>query len=152
MSLPTMSGTARLIADPELRVAPSGTFIATVRLAFNSRRKNDAGEWVDGDVFYVNGTLFRDEAEHVAESLTKGTEVVVTGRLKTRKYTDKDNQPRSVVELMVDSIGPTLRWTTVKVAKMTRKSDGGTPLEDPWQHATSAASSADAYDDEAPPF
>lgn len=122
MALPTISGTGRLIDDPELRYTTSSLAICTVRIACNSRKKDDAGEWVDADVCYLTGTLFRAEAEHVAESLTKGTEVTFTGKMKTRSYDDKDGNKRSVMDLIVDSIGPTLKYANVRVLKMARKS------------------------------
>ena len=136
MSLPTLTGTGRLIADPELRIAPSGTAVCNVRIAFNSRKKNEAGEWIDGDTCYMNGTLFRDEAERVAESLPKGTEVFVTGRLKTRKYVDQQGQERSATDMVIDSIGPTLKYANVKVAKLQRSKPAGEPsTEDAWATA-----------------
>ncbi len=125
MSLPIMSGTGRLTDDPELRYTPTGLATCTVRLAFNQRKKTEDGEWEDGDAFYVNGIIWREMAEQVAESLTKGTEVVVTGRLKTRSYTTKNDEKRSVVELLVDSIGPNLRYVNARVQKLTRRSDNG---------------------------
>jgi single-strand DNA-binding protein len=147
MSLPTMSGTGRLTAEPELRFTPAGMAVCKLRFAFNSRKKNDAGEWVDGDVFYIDGTVFKDEAEHVSESLTKGAEVVVTGRIKTRKYTDKDGNPRSINELMVDSVGPSLKYASAKVAKMQRSN--GNTAEDAWANASPVKTNN--FDDE-PPF
>lgn len=147
MSLPTLTGIGRLIAEPELRYAPSGTAVCNVRIAFNSRKKNDAGEWVDGDTCFMNGTLFRDEAERVAESLTKGTEVFVTGRLKTRKYLDQQGQERSATDMVIDAIGPTMRYANVKVTKLQRKSDAAMPSEDPWAKAGTGGGF-----DEQPPF
>ena len=148
MSLPTMTGVGRLTGEPELRVAQTGTFVCRVPLAFNSRRKDGNGEWVDGDTFFVTGTVFGDMAERVAESLSKGTEVLVTGRLKTRKYTDRDGNDRSVVDLMVDSIGPSMRWANVKVAKLARKSAVDAAAEDTWE--TLAPVGAGNVDDEIP--
>lgn len=148
MSLPTMTGTGRLTGEPELRITANNTFLCRVPLAFNARRKDDTGEWVDGDTFFVTGTVFGDTAEHVAESVSRGTEVVVTGRLKTRKYTDKDDQP-SVVDFTIDSIGPSMRWVTVKVAKVARKSAGETVAEDVWESAAAVPVAA-GFVDEAP--
>lgn len=119
--LPTLSGTARLTADPELRFSPSGVAVVKVGLAFNSRRRNQAGEWEDGDVFFVSGTTFKEHAEHIAESLWRGTEVVVTGRLKTHSWEDRaSGQKRSTPELLIDTIGPSLRFATAKVSKAER--------------------------------
>lgn len=162
MSLPTMTGTGRLIDDPELRFTPSGKAVAKVRLAFNSRKKNQqTGEWEDDKAFFVNGTVWGQEAENIAESLQRGHEVVVTGRLETRSYETREGEKRSVVELSIDSIGPTLKYATAKVQKMSRSSSGGGSsapsgggFDDPW--ATGAPATADTqrasnFDDE-PPF
>lgn len=150
MSLPTITGVARLTDDPELRYSPSGVAVCKVRLAFNSRKKDENGQWVDGDTFFVDGSVFRQEAENVAESLTRGLEVVVTGRLKTRRYETKDGDKRSVVELMVDGIGPTLKFATAHVKKLSRASSGGsTPsggaADDPW-------TTGGTRNDDKPPF
>lgn len=156
-----MSGTGRLIDDPELRFTPSGKAVAKVRLAFNSRRKNpQTQEWEDGDVFYVDGTVWGQEAENIAESLSRGLEVAVIGRLKTRKYETREGEKRSVVELAIDSIGPTLKYATAQVRKMDRASSGGGTapsgggFDDPWASAAPAAnadSARSSFDDE-PPF
>lgn len=149
MSLPLLSGTARLTADPELRFASSGTAICKVNLAFNARRKDEStGHWVDGDTFFITGTLFKQAAENAAESLTRGVEVVVSGRLKTRQW-EQDGQKRSMPELLVDSIGPSLAFATAQVRKMDRSggraaSGGGAGSNDPW------AASAQGFDDGAP--
>lgn len=161
MSLPSLSGTARLFKDVELRYAANGNPVTKVPLVFNSRKKDDAGNWVDGDSFFVTGTLFKDRAEWAAEKLNRGDEVIVTGRLKTRSWEDKDGQKRSTVELMVDEIGPTLRTLIPKTQRsggqQPQQSDpyggqgrGGRqsapPAEDPW--ATSSAGPSD----DSPPF
>jgi single-strand DNA-binding protein len=118
MALPNLSGTARLYADVELRFAANGNPVTKVPLVFNSRRKNQqTNEWEDGDSFFVTGTLFKDRAEWAAEKLNRGDEVIVTGRLKTRSWEDKDGQKRSTVELMVDEIGPTLRTLIPKAQR-----------------------------------
>jgi single-strand DNA-binding protein len=116
-----MAGVGRLIDDPELRFTTSAVAMCKLRLAFNSRRKNDAGEWVDGDVFYVNATVWKDEAQNIAESLNKGDLVTVTGRLKTETWTNRDGEKRSAAALMIDSIGPSMKFATVKVNRMERK-------------------------------
>lgn len=143
MALPTMTGVGRLTESPELRFTPSGKAVARVRLAFNSRRKNQAtGEWEDGDVFYIDGSIWDSEAEHVAESLDKGIEVLVSGDLKTRQY-EKDGQKRSVNELTIRSIGPSLRSATAKVTKANRSGSGG--------GSSAPAAPASNFGDE-PPF
>lgn len=154
MALPTLSGTARLTADPELRFTPSGMAVCTVQLAFNSRKKDQqTGEWTDGDTFFIRGTAFKELAENIAETLTKGTEVVVTGRLKTERYETREGEKRSSTAMMLDSIGPSLRYATAKVAKATRTTGGGygAPADDPWSSAPAAGTGNAGYDDE-PPF
>jgi single-strand DNA-binding protein len=124
MTLPTLSGVGRLTEDPELRFTPSGKAVVKVRLAFNSRRKNpQTDQWEDGDVFFVDGTAWDREAENIAESLAKGHEVQVTGRMKTRQY-EKDGQKRFAIDLMIDAIGPTLKFATAKVEKNARDNNG----------------------------
>lgn len=118
MSLPTLNGTARLIDAPELRFSPGGKAVVRVRLAFNARRKDQqSGEWVDGDSFFIDGKAFERAAENIAESLDKGMEVVVSGRLKTEKWETKDGEKRSAPALLIDSIGPSLRFATAAVTK-----------------------------------
>ncbi len=158
MSLPTMSGTGRLIEDPELRFTPGGKAVAKVRLAFNSRKQNpETKEWEDGDVYFVDGTIWGQEAEHVAESLQRGVEVVVTGQLKTRKYETREGEKRSTTDLAIFSIGPSLKYATAKVQKMTRSGSGSAPqgggFDDPWssgQPATADTSRASGGGE--PPF
>lgn len=128
MALPQLTGTARLTADPELRFAPSGVAVCTIQLAFNARRQNkQTGQWEDGDSFFVRGTLFNNPAEHAAESLTKGTEVLVIGRIKTEHWETRDGEKRSTPALLIDSIGPSLRWATTTVNKAQRTT---TPADD----------------------
>ena len=139
MSLPTMTGVARLTADPELRFAPSGTQVATVPLAFNARRKDQQGDWVDGDSFFVRGTVFKEAAEYVAESLSKGMEVVVTGRLKTDQWEDRETgQKRSATSLLIDAIGPSLRFATASVNRASRNGSSDSSGADPWSSPASA--------------
>lgn len=155
MSLPTLSGTGRLTADPELRFAPNGTAVCKLNIAFNARRKNQqTGEWEDGDVFYINATAFKQLAENIAECLTKGMEVVVTGRLKTDQWETREGEKRSAPSLLIDSVGPSIAYATAKVQKLDRSSGGGgarrASADDPWATAAPAASGS-TFDDE-PPF
>lgn len=126
MSLPNLSGTGRLTHPPELRYSSSGTAILSVSLAFNSRRKDQAtGEWVDGDTFFVRGTAFKQLAESAVETLDKGMEVVVSGRLKTDQWEDRQSgEKRTAPSLLIDSIGPNLAYATAKVNKISRNSGG----------------------------
>lgn len=156
MSLPTLSGVGRLTDAPELRFTPSGKAVCKVRLAFNSRRKNQqTQEWEDADVYYVDGTVWDQEAEHVAESLDRGHEVYVTGRLKTRQYDDREGNKRTATDLAIDAIGPTLKYATAAVKKMARGSQGDAPKggseQDPWATSTPVnAGQSSGFQDDAP--
>ncbi len=114
-----------LTADPELRYTPTGTAVANFVVASTPRTFNRAsGEWVDGDPLFLRCTTWRELAEHTAESLAKGTRVIVTGRLRQRGYTTGDGQPRTVVELDVEEVGPSLRYATATVTRTTRSRAG----------------------------
>lgn len=153
MGLPTISGTGRLTSPPELRFSQSGVAVCTVSLAFNSRRFDKAtNEWVDGDVFYIRGTAFKELAEHIAECLDKGHEVNVSGRLKTDQWEDKNGDKRSAPSLLIDGIGPNLRYATAKVNKVDRNGGGSgnsAPADDPW--GSTPTSATGTFADE-PPF
>lgn len=155
MSLPTMSGVGRLTEDPTLRFAPSGTAVCTVNIAFNSRRQNpQTKEWEDGDSMFIRATAFKELAESMAESLTRGCEVVVSGRLKLDRWEDKEGAKRSAPSLLIDAIGPSLRYATAKVNKVDRSGGGGfggakAQESDPWGSAPPAGGSG--FDSE-PPF
>ncbi|MGW7085046.1 single-stranded DNA-binding protein [Streptomyces sp. NPDC054871] len=127
MSLPTMTGVGRLVADPELRFTQSQKAVASVRLAFNSRRLNkQTNEWEDGDTFWVRGTAWEGLAEHIAESLAQGMEVLVSGELKTESW-EKDGQKHSQPALAIRSIGPNLAYATAAVTKAGAQQGGGQP-------------------------
>lgn len=114
-----------LTDDPELRFTPSGAPVANFRVASTPRTfDRQSGEWRDGDPLFMSCSVWRQMAENVAESLQRGMRVVVTGRLKQRSYETRDGQQRTVVELDVDEIGPSLRYATAKVTK-TQRSGGG---------------------------
>jgi single-strand DNA-binding protein len=154
--LPTLSGTGRATADPELRFSPSGTAVAKVNLAFNSRKKDQQGNWVDDQVCFLTATAFNRLAENLVETVSKGTEVVVTGRLQTRQWEDKETgAKRSAPELIIDSIGPNLAFATANVQKNARENNsqqrGG---DDPWATATPAGnrSGGNSFQDDSPPF
>ena len=150
MSLPTLTGTGRVIAEPELRFSAAGNAVARVRLAFNSRKKDpNSGEWVDDATFFVRGTAFGAMAEAIAETLTKGQEIVVTGRMRTDSW-EKDGEKRSEAALLIDSIGPNLRKTGNGSGQGGGQSQRGGQQQaaDPW--ATSAPAGG-GYG-EAPPF
>ena len=130
MSTPTVHVVGRLTSDPELRWTPSGTAVATFTVAASDRRKTPAGEWEDGDVCFLRCTVWRETAESVAESLTRGAEVVMVGRLKTRSFETRDGEKRTVVECDVEAIGPSLRWGAARPVKAERAS--GAQVQDPW--------------------
>src|SRR5256884_1008334 len=158
-----------LTDDPELRFTPSGAAVAKFRGASTPRTMDRAsGEWKDGEPLFLSCTVWRQAAENVAESLQRGSRVILSGRLRQRSYETKEGEKRTVIELEVDEIGPSLRYATAKVQRMSRSSGGGGggfgasgggsggggyANDDPW--ATSAPAPAPAgggnFDDE-PPF
>ncbi len=112
-----------LTADPELRFTPSGAAVANFTVASTPRTfDRQSGEWRDGDAMFLNCSVWRQAAENVAESLTKGMRVVVQGRLKSRSYETREGERRTVFEVEVEEIGPSLRYAS---AKVTRNSGGG---------------------------
>jgi single-strand DNA-binding protein len=129
-----------LTDDPELRFTPSGAAVANFRVASTPRTfDRQTNEWKDGDPLFLSCSVWRQAAENVAESLQRGARVVVTGRLKQRSYETREGEKRTVVELDVDEIGPSLRYATAKVTKTQRSGGGfggGTPQggggADPW--------------------
>lgn len=109
-----------LVDDPELRFTPSGVAMAKLRVAVNRRwRDRQSGEWQE-DTSFFTGTCWREQAEAVAESLQKGTRVIITGRLEQRSWETEQGDRRSVVEVQIDEVGPSLRWATATVNKMAR--------------------------------
>ncbi len=115
-----------LTADPELRFTPSGAAVANFTVASTPRTfDKNSNEWKDGEALFLRCSVWRQAAENVAESLQKGTSVIVQGRLKQRSYETKEGEKRTVYELDVDEIGPSLRWATAKVTKASRGGGGG---------------------------
>jgi single-strand DNA-binding protein len=107
-----------LVDTPELRFTPSGAGVANFTVASTPRTLDRAsGEWRDGEALFLRCSAWRDMAEHIAESLTKGARVIVQGRLKQRSYETKEGEKRTVYELEVDEIGPSLRWAQAKVTR-----------------------------------
>ena len=146
-----------LTDDPELRFTSSGAAVANFTVASTPRFfDKNSNDWKDGDALFLRCSIWRQAAENVAETLTKGARVIVQGRLKQRSYETRDGEKRTVYELDVDEVGPSLKYATAKVVKVSRGSGGGggfgggapaaaaAPAEDPW-------ASAPAVDDE-PPF
>jgi single-strand DNA-binding protein len=113
--------TGNLTDDPDLRYTPNGTEVANFRLAVTTRIK-DGDTWRDGDTSYFRINVWRQLAEHVADSLAKGDRAVVIGRLRSRSWETPDGERRSVVEVEADEVAPSLRWA---IAKPNRTSNGG---------------------------
>jgi single-strand DNA-binding protein len=142
-----------IVDDPELRFTPAGQPVARFRIASTPRfRDNSSGEWKDGDALFLTCNVWRQAAENVAESLVKGTRVIVQGRLRQRSYETKEGEKRTVYEVEADEVGPSLKFASAKVTKATRSgtSGGGGGQggggNDPW-----AADPPGNYTDE-PPF
>jgi single-strand DNA-binding protein len=114
-----------LTDDPELRYTPNGAAVANFRVAVNRRYKDPDGQWKDGETSFFRVNAWRTLAENVAESLTRGSRVVVVGRLRARSWETQDGQTRSTVEIEADELGPSLRWATAKVEKQASSGGGG---------------------------
>jgi single-strand DNA-binding protein len=139
-----------LVDDPELRFTPSGVAMAKVRFAVNRRYQDRNGEWQEETSFF-GGTLWRDAAENAAESLTKGTRVIVTGQLEQRSWETQEGDKRSIIEVRIDEIGPSLRWATASVTRTPRAGGGD------WQQNRSSSPPAapvvrDDYGPDEAPF
>jgi single-strand DNA-binding protein len=160
-----------LTGDPELRFTPSGAAVANFTVASTPRTfDRQSNEFKDGDTLFMRCSIWREAAENVAESLTKGTRVIVTGRLVQRSYETREGEKRTVVELQVDEVGPSLRYASAKVTRTQRSGGGGggggysggggfgggggassgAQADDPWATPAQGGSSG-GYSDE-PPF
>ena len=157
-----------LTNDPELRFTPSGAAVANFTVASTPRTfDRQSNEWKDSDTLFMRCSVWRDAAENVAESLQRGTRVLVSGRLRSRTYETKAGEKRTVVEMEVDEVGPSLRYATAKVAKTARTVGGGSgfggsaaghgsgdgstnQLADPW--ATATGGTQQPQIEEPPPF
>ena len=166
-----------LVADPELRFTSTGQPVASFRIASTPRTRDAAsGEWKDGDSLFLTCNVWRQAAENVAESLQRGMRVIVTGRLKQRNYETREGEKRTVYEVEVDDVGPSLRNASAKVNKASRgtgeggfsggnnnrsggsfsggqpaAAGGGSRNEDPWASDGAGAAGGGGYSDE-PPF
>ncbi|WP_037368166.1 single-stranded DNA-binding protein [Amycolatopsis orientalis] len=140
-----------LTSDPELRFTPSGAAVANFTVASTPRTLDrQSGEWKDGEPLFLRCSIWRQAAENVAESLTRGARVIVTGRLVQRSFETKEGEKRTVVELQVDEIGPSLRYATARVTKVSRNSGETTgPGGDAWGAAPVPAAVGAS---EEPPF
>jgi len=115
-----------LVDDPELRFTPSGAAVANFRIASTPRTfDRQANEWKDGDALFLTCNAWRQMAENVAESLQRGMRVVVQGRLRSRSYETREGEKRTVFEIEVDEVGPSLKYATAKVTKANRSGGGG---------------------------
>ncbi len=132
-----------LVDDPELRFTPSGAAVANFRIASTPRTfDKQSNEWKDGDALFLSCAVWRQAAENVAESLTKGMRVVVQGSLRSRQYETREGEKRTVFEIQVDEVGPSLKYATAKVTRTQRQGGssygggqqggGGAPADDPW--------------------
>lgn len=122
----TITIVGNLTADPELRFTPSGAAVANFTVASTPRTfDRQSNEWKDGETLFMRCSIWRDAAENIAESLHRGTRVVATGRLKSRSYDTKEGEKRTVIELDVDEVGPSLRYASAKVTKAERGGSGG---------------------------
>ncbi|HET8718478.1 MAG TPA: single-stranded DNA-binding protein [Nocardioidaceae bacterium] len=142
-----------LTADPELRFTPSGAAVANFTVASTPRTfDRQTNEWKDGEALFLNCSVWRQAAENAAESLQRGMRVVVSGRLKARSFETREGDKRTVFEIDVDEVGPSLRYATAKVTKTSRQSAGGgggfSGGNDPWatgQQAQGAQGGAGGY-------
>jgi single-strand DNA-binding protein len=170
----TITVVGNLTADPELRFTPSGAAVANFTVASTPRIfDRQSSEWKDGEALFLRCNIWREAAENVAESLTRGSRVIVTGRLKQRSFETREGEKRTVFEVEVDEIGPSLRYATAKVNKASRSGGGGggfggggggggaarqgsapassaAPADDPWGSAPASGSFAGGDDE--PPF
>ena len=122
----TITVIGNLTNDPELRFTPSGSAVANFTIASTPRTfDRQSNEWKDGETLFLRAAVWREAAENVAESLTKGMRVIVSGRLKSRSYETKEGEKRTVIELEVDEIGPSLRYANAKVNRTQRSGGQG---------------------------
>lgn len=153
----------RLTRDPELRFTSKGDAVASFTVVTSRRVKDQqTGEWSDADTSFWDCSVFRQTAEHVAESLQQGMEVIVQGKIAQRSYETREGEKRKAVQVTVDAVGPSLRYQTAKVAKASRSgSDApagfgggastppqGAPHQDPW----ATGQPAGGFSDDPPPF
>jgi single-strand DNA-binding protein len=130
-----------LTDDPELRYTPNGAAVCKFRIAVNRRMPDGNGGWKDGEASYFSVNCWRGLAENVAESLTRGTRVVVAGRLQYRAWENQDGDKRSAVEVEADEIGPSLKWATARIERNPR-SGGATTSGSDWGERVSVPAGA----------
>lgn len=161
-----------LTSDPEVRATPSGSMVANFTIASTPRTfDKQSNQWKDGEPLFLRSAVWRDAAENVAESLTKGMRVIAQGRLKSRSYDTKEGERRTVMELEVDEIGPSLQFASAKVTR-TQRSGGGfsaqpqqsapqqsqpqqgwnAPAADPWSSGGNNGGNGGGWDQGTAPF
>lgn len=149
-----------LTADPELRFTPSGAAVANFTVASTPRTfDRQSGEWRDGEALFLRCQIWRQAAENVAETLTRGARVIVQGTLRQRSFETREGEKRTVIELDAEEVGPSLRYATAKVNKVSRSGGGntgdwsssnrGSSRDDPWSSAPPVGT---ANADDEPPF
>lgn len=162
----TLTLVGNLTGDPELRFSPSGAAVASFTVASTPRFfDKQANAWTDGETLFLRCSVWRDQAEHVAESLIRGMRVILQGRLKQRSFETREGEKRTVFEVDVEEIGPSLKNATAKVVKTQRQGGGagqpqggfgqqggqqspqGAPADDPW-----ATGGGGGFSDDSPPF
>jgi single-strand DNA-binding protein len=122
-----------LTSDPELRYTQNGLAVANFTIASTPRNFDRASnEWKDGEALFLRASVWREFAEHVASSLTKGARVIATGRLRQRSYETKEGEKRTAIELEVDEIGPSLRYATASITRSASAGRGGSGSDEPW--------------------
>jgi len=138
-----------LTSDPELRYTQNGLAVANFTIASTPRSfDRAANDWKDGDALFLRASVWREFAEHVAGSLTKGSRVIATGRLKQRSYETKEGEKRTSIELEVDEIGPSLRYATAQVTRTSSSREGGggggrgQVADEPWAASAPSAGAA----------
>lgn len=146
-----------LVEDPTLRFTPTGRAVANVRIA-STPRYQSAGEWKDGTTLFMTGTVWGQQAENVAESLLRGHRVIARGRLKQRDFQTREGERRTVMEIDIEDIGPSLSNATAKVTKATRSGTAAPaaaapaqPVANPWDAPTPSGSAPNPWDAPAVP-
>jgi single-strand DNA-binding protein len=133
-----------LVDDPELRYTPNGAAVVKFRVAVSFRIKDESGQWKDGDTSFFTVNAWRSMAENVAETLTRGMRVIVSGRLKQRSWETQDGEKRTVIEIEADEVGPSLKWATAKVERQSRSGGGD------WAAAPATVGASQGADEETP--
>lgn len=132
MPLPSITISGNLTRDPEVKFLPSGTSVTSLRIAASDRKRDENGNWTDGEPCYLDVTVWRQTGENVAESLRQGHGVLITGRLRMRSYTNKGGAEVTVYEVEADDIAPSLKRATASVSKRSGSAPSSAPVTDPW--------------------